>query len=123
MNDVTVKKADLIAKVSANRAKHRAIFEEAVEGYRIKVVAILEDHIEQIEQGHVQRVYVSLPEPSDHTGDYDRVLAMLDMSIDDDIEIDDVSFGKYVMDDWTWKNEFIGTNAMYSETAAASLTA
>jgi hypothetical protein len=121
MNPIKVNKEDLAKKVAANRALHRSIFDEAVEGYHKKSLELLQSHIDEIKAGRMLRVSVSLPFPEDHTDDYDRVLAMLEMSLESEIEIDENTFASYVMDDWQWKKAFLTTNSAYSVTARASL--
>lgn len=121
MKDVTVKKEELRAKVQANRDAHKAIFDEAVEGYRAKIVGLLEDHLKRVKKGKMEAIKIWLPIPEDHTNDYNRVLAMLDMSVDAEITIDQNTFASYVMDDWHWKNEFLTASSAYSATAASLL--
>lgn len=121
MKTVRVQKVSLTEQVRANRKQHHTIFLEAVEGYRRQAVQLLEGHIARIKSGKVQQVYVSLPYPVDHTRDYDRVLAMLDMEIGDTVELSEQEFAQYVMDDWAWKREFLATNSAYSVTAATTL--
>jgi hypothetical protein len=121
VDTVTVDKIELTEKIEANRAKHRAIFEEAVVGYRNQAIQMLEEHISRIKAGRVMRVHVVLPEPEDHTGDYDRVLAMLAMHQGDSIVIGQHDFASYVLDDWAWKKQFLTTNSSYSPTAMAAL--
>ncbi|HSV08538.1 MAG TPA: hypothetical protein VLI07_18625 [Candidatus Binatus sp.] len=117
MNSVMVRKDELLEKITANRKAHRAIFEEAVEGYRKTAIEQLERHIEQIKEGRVIHVVVQLPRPEDHTHEYDRIIAMLEMHIDDEILIEEQDFAAYVMDDWHWKRQFLTTNSAYSATA------
>ncbi len=50
----------------------------------------------------IRRV-VNLLEPQDHTADYDRTIAMLEMCVDEQIEITSAEFDCYVMDNWAWK--------------------
>lgn len=121
MRQVTVKKADLVKVVSDNRAEHRQIFEEAVEGYKKRAIELLEGHIERIRKGKIERVAVSLPVPEDHTADYDRVLKMLDMSVDDDVTLDETAFAEYVMDDWGWQRQFLTSSSAYSASALSKL--
>ena len=121
MEAITVNVVDLKGKLKENRSKHRAIFEEAVEGYRKAAVELLEAHIARIKNGKLERVMVQLPLPEDHTLDYDRVLAMLDMHIEDTIDVEEHDFQSYVLDDWTWKRQFLTSSADYSPTAAAML--
>lgn len=113
---------DLLAKLRENRDQHRRIFLEAIVGYREEAVRILEQHIDRIKNGDLVRVHVSMPEPTDHTRDYDRVCAMIELTEDDIIELEEHEFGQYVLDDWSWKQQFLTANSSYSETAARTLT-
>lgn len=123
MRDITVEKHDLVTKVKENREAHRAIFLEAVEGYRKEAVRQLEAHIDRIRNGDLPEVRVVLPAPSDHTADYDRVLAMLGWETAATIKIGEDDFASYVMDDWHWKRQFLTTNSAYSSGAAGALGA
>lgn len=117
MESVVVSRSDLITKIKTNRDEHRAIFEEAIEGYRKRAIEILDEQIAKLKSGKKERVQVSLPYPTDHTGDYDRVLLMLEMHTEDTIEIPEHYFKQYVMDDWAWQQEFLTTSSSYSALA------
>jgi hypothetical protein len=118
---VTVNKAELLEKIKANREQHRAIFEEAVEGYREAAIKVLNEATERLLSGKVIQVYFGLNKPKDHTGDYDNVIAMLEMHTDATLRIGQKEFAQYVRDDWEWKRHFLGTTAQYSSTARAQL--
>jgi hypothetical protein len=113
MRTVTINKDAFIQKVSANRATHRAVFERALDGYQARLVRELEGRIADVRAGRQIDRYISLPEPADHTDDYDRILAMAEMSIDDVIELDADDFARFVMDQWSWKQDFTETTAFY----------
>lgn len=123
MNKVTVEKDALAAAIHENRAKHRTIFLEAVEGYRAEQVRVMEADIKRLKSGKVLNGVRYLPVPQDHTRDYDRVLKMLSMHAESTIDISQEDFAKYVMDDWQWRREFLNTSANYSAGAAAALAA
>jgi len=57
---------------------------------------------------------INLVEPADHTEDYDRVLAMLEMSVDDTVILGAEEFSQYVLDRWTWSRFAISTNKSYA---------
>lgn len=118
MRPITVEKAPLIATLKANRETHRAIFEEAVEGFRAEAIDQLKAHLKRVKSGKPKRVYVSVPEPSDHTHDYDVAIEMLQMDVNDHVELDEQSFRSFVKDEWDWKTQFLASNSMYSVTAA-----
>jgi len=117
MKTVKVNKDELINKLKENRAKHRDVFEAALEGYRGKCYEVLQERIDQLRQGKRINMYFNLSEPQDQTKDYDRALTMLEMSVDDLIEIDERSFQCYVMDDWDWREAFKASNSMYTSLA------
>jgi hypothetical protein len=60
---------------------------------------------------------VSLPFPEDHTKDYDHIIAMVEMSVDDLFELNQNDFARYVLDDWEWKAAF--TQSVMAYTAAS----
>jgi len=111
---VVVQKDKLVETLTANRDAHRAIFEEALEGYKVRSIELLEEHIERIKKGKVERIIVSLPVPEDHTDDYDRALTSLEWSIFDEVELSMREFDQYVRDNWSWKGEFTATTSMYN---------
>ena len=114
MKNVKVKKDELLKKIKKNRDGHRQLFEKAVAGYREAMLGHLDSMIAAIKKGSKVEHLIHLPEPGDHTKDYNRVIAMLEMSTEDIIELDARSFGQYVLDDWAWKDEWIHSNSMYT---------
>lgn len=121
MESVTVNKSDLLEALNTNRDAHRAIFEEALAGYKTEAERLLEGHLAAVRSGKVRTVLVNLPMPEDHTRDYDRAIKMIEMSVDTEITIDETSFSQYVMDDWRWKRQFLTSNSTYSIAAAEML--
>jgi hypothetical protein len=112
---VTLDKAALLEVLRDNRTRHRAVFDKAIEGYRERAIAELDARIQQLKarKGNVD-LYIRLPEPVDHTRDYDRVIRMVEMHQNDTVELDEDAFAAYVEDDWDWKREFVGTTARYT---------
>jgi hypothetical protein len=108
-----MKVQDILTKVKANRASHRNEFLEAQEGYRKKAIEILDQRLADARAGKELNMLIQLPAPQDHTKDYDRVIMMLEMTTDEVLEIDQNEFAQYVLDDWSWKQQFMLTNSMY----------
>lgn len=113
MHRVTVNKVEFIERVRANRDRHRHVFEKALAGYRARLVAELERRIEDLRKARRVEQYIGLPEPEDHTADYDRILAMAEMSVHDTLELSEDEFAQYVMDQWRWKQDFTDTATRY----------
>lgn len=116
MREITVAKAELLAKLQGNRTDHRAIFEEALEGFRREAEAELEMQLVTLRAGKRRNVVVQKIVPQDHTADYDRAIAMIEMSIGDTVTLDEHDFAQYVMDDWGWQGQFL-SNTYGSQTA------
>ena len=119
MTSVTVKVDELLDILKKNREAHRAIFLEAQKGYREEVIRRLDDMLADAREGRKITSYVQFEEPSDQTKDYDRAIRILEMSVDDEAELNDQTFRSFVMDDWSWKSNFLLSNSYYSATAAS----
>jgi len=109
-----INKSTLIKTIQKNRDSHRAIFEKAIKAYQKKLEKILLDKLEQVKKGSKIKTYFNLPEPEDHTKDYDRVLQMLEMEVGDTIELEENEFSQFVMDNWVWKNEWVNNTLAYT---------
>ncbi len=113
MRTVKIDKDDFIGRVSVNRDNHRAVFEKALDGYQRRMIEELERRLRAVRRGRAIDQYFRLPEPEDHTDDYDRVLTMAKMSVEDVIELTADDFAMYVMDQWHWKQTFTETTGFY----------
>lgn len=114
MQKVTVKKAELLAKVSANLQTHLKDFSEACDGYREKAMAELTAKFESLKAGNVvELTFDDLDKPVSHERDYRRAIAMLEMSTSDEIELSSHEFSQYVLDDWQWKELFSASLTKY----------
>ena len=116
---IPVDRQKLIEILNTNRANHNAIFQEAVEGYRAKAIEKLNQYIDEVKEGKIVRSYWHMPEPEDHTEEYDRVIGLLEMATDKQVKMSDVEYQSYVLDNWSWKKAFIASNSYYSSTAKA----
>lgn len=117
MSIVVVNRDALLAKIKENRDGHRTLFLEAQKGYRGRIIEELERMLADARRGLKVEQYINLPIPEDHTKDYNRVIAMVEMSVEANIELTAVEFSQYVMDEWAWRADFIGTASNYTASA------
>jgi len=115
MDGVTVSIGDLLIILEENLDNHRSIFEKAQEGYRKKAIELLDKALQDAREGRNITTYIRLDAPVDQTKDYERVIRMLKMSVEDEIELTEHDFAQYVLDDWSWKHDFITKNSMYTK--------
>ena len=125
MKEVKMNTAALLEVVKKNRKAHIEELELAKKGYKVAVLQALHNRIKAIEEGTMEPSVVfarhgafgyedSLQPPMDHTKDYDRVITMLEMSVDTETVLDVAEFNQYVMDEWTWASMTKTLNASYT---------
>jgi len=111
---ITVKKQDLLTALKKNLETHRATFLDALEGYKASVIEELELSLKEAKAGKRYRKIIQFEEPWDHTKEYKRVIAMLEMSISEEVKISEMEFAQYVLDDWGWKEQFATVTSGYA---------
>jgi hypothetical protein len=121
MENQKVDKGKLLAILKANREKHKGVFDEAMVGYKQQATKLLKEHLLRVQAGKNVRVHIVLTQPVNQTKSYDRVIGMLEMALANEVELSEEDYQQYVMDDWSWKEEFLTSNARYSSTASAML--
>ena len=114
MDDIRVRKDELAARLTTNRAKHLADYETAIAGWRQQARAALLGKVAELEAGGNPSLDIPLRMPESHTGDYDTALDMLGMSVEAEIMISAPDFKRYVRDEWPWSGSFSLTNSQYS---------
>lgn len=121
MNEITVKKDKLIEIMKKNRAAHHDIVVEAQEGFRKRVIERLDEMLALASSGKKIDLNVGLVMPVNMTHEYDKVIGMLELDINDEVELEAHEYSQWVLDDWTWSRQATVSNAFYSSTAAARL--
>lgn len=114
MNTVRLKVSELRTKLTENRQQHEADYQQAVDGARAENIKKLQDAIRQLKSGKPHDLdFIHIEKPESHLKDYDRVVAMLDMTQDEIVELSAKDFAQYVQDDWAWKVDFLNSTAKY----------
>jgi hypothetical protein len=113
MSSIQVKRTDLIEALTKNMDRHRENFLEAQKGYRAAMIKELDQMLTDARAGNKIRRQISLPEPEDHTAEYNTAIRMLEMCVDDKIQISSLEFQQLVMDDWGWKKHWTDTVSNY----------
>jgi hypothetical protein len=120
---------DLLKKLTNNRTLHGEHFKEALAGWRVAYAKKLDAHAQEFKviaekvrsddtTKEEASSYVDLPSmPEDHTTEYDRIIARMEMSQDKEIFITHKDFDRYVLDQWSWKGKHDEDFANYSAVA------
>lgn len=114
---VNLKRSVLLEKLKENLEIHKKDYEEAIEGYKVKLLLDMKNKIEEIEKTDPNRIqeleYVPFSPPRSYESSYLDVIEMLEFSVDDVINIDASSFKNYVKNEWAWSNNFKATTTLY----------
>lgn len=110
---VNVNRKELIGFIKANRQEHIDEYNQAYSDYQAKVVNELKKALERARNGDFSKVSVNVTPPETHEADYDDVIEMLEMSVDENINLDRDSFKSYVKNIWRWTQMFKTLNASY----------
>jgi len=123
MDNIKVKKEELLEVLKTNKEKHILEFKEALRGYRIKSAELLSDQLAKVENGEDFTMNFNLPKPVSHESEYELAISMLTMDVDKTVELDQHEFSCYVKDNWQWKSSFSHINSGYSGTSGSTGTA
>ncbi len=117
MKNVTLSRADLVAKLKQNRAAHNEEYLTALTGWHQKVLTALHEtsvEFDRTEDTKDLNIGYRFPKPEDHTEDYDRVLEMLEWETQNTITLSQDEFRQLVQDDWDWSRQHRFNSAHYS---------
>lgn len=118
INKVRLRRDALLGQLKKNRETHIREFKEAHAGWKKEVEVEIRRCLSTfLEQGKVDWKW--LPEPKSHESDYDRVIAMLEVGLDEEIILQDSEFQQYWQDEWQWQHEAKTHFANYAATARA----
>lgn len=113
---VTVRRAELLQKLEAGLEKHKVDFEKSEELYKKALVEWLTETLEKAKAGLItdRDLHHGFSRPTSHIGDFENAVAMVEMSTQSEIELDEETFKQWVMGKWGWTSQF--------ESASASLS-
>lgn len=122
---VNVKRTELLEKLKANLAEHEQDHQEALVGYKIKLVKDLQKTLKKVKATeHSDLSQYSSPRfdqpPVSYSSEYREVIAMMEMSVDEHINLDSTSFRSYILNQWSWSSSVNMTNSMYKSIAASA---
>lgn len=117
MNNVKVRKDELLSCLYNNLDKHQSDVEDAK---RLRIDKIERFFNEQLEQIKADRNYqpkenIRFPMPQDNSSEYKKAIKMVEMNQDEIIELSETQFDKLVMDNWGWKEDLIATSSLYGK--------
>jgi hypothetical protein len=121
---VNVDRVKLLEIMKTNLAIHQQDYKEAVLGYKVKLLVDLQTAIMTVNEKTPDQLkgltLVRFDFPSNHAKDYQEMIDMLEMSVDEHIELDSNSFQSYVKNRFVWSDSFNTSNSLYKQFAASA---
>ena len=117
MNNVKVKKSELLDILMENSIKHTNDVREALELRREEMNDYFTHQLSAL-QGESQydpKENINFPMPVNSIADYKKAVKMVEMTQDEIIELSEDQFDKLVMDNWGWKGQLATTSAFYGK--------
>lgn len=124
---VNVSRLVLLEKLRENLELHRAEYQEALVEYHARLEEDLKLALKKVKNTDAAdveslkgfRFHVQFPQ--NHEQDYLDVIEMLELSVDENINLDSESFKAYIKNEWNWQHAFIAAKAAYA-VVGSSLT-
>lgn len=124
---ITVNKDRLIAKLKENLELHKADYEEAKIGYRVKLMADLAQTLDRVGNATDEEVLsfkaVPFNPPHSYAKEYEDAILMAEWTEGDTVLLDLTTFKQYVQNEWSWSGSFEVMNTTYKSFAASALGA
>ena len=121
---VTVDRIQLIEKLKANLVQHKADYEEAVIGYKIKLRADLENKLTHVKVASNEEVLEIKPvpfnPPRSYAKEYEDAITLLEWQVGDTVILDQTAFKQFVQNEWAWSSGFDVLNTTYKSFAASA---
>lgn len=95
---IKVKKSELLDKIKANREQHIKDFDAAVIAYKEEALKQLKKQTDRVEKGALDAT-LDLVTPVDSRVEYDKLILMFEMEVEDIVELDQQEFNQYVHDE------------------------
>ena len=110
---IKVDKARLIERLKENRDRHQREYEEAMGGYKTRLVFVLQRMLEAAKRKEEVSHTIDLKVPKDHAIEYEKALAVMEWEQSDTLHLNHSEFDRYVLDAWPWKKRFSTIHTSY----------
>lgn len=118
LNRFKVTREKLRNALTEAKAKHVAEVEEARGNFAQGMATFADECRKAIEvegwdpeelRDRMADVHNHVPQPEDHSAEYDAALKKLEMMTSDTLWVTDQEFRQYVLDEWYWKDRHLTT--------------
>lgn len=114
MQKVNVNREELLKVVTRNSLLHAKEYAVMIVEYKRELLLAI-DALKEKTLGTDANFTtdIRLSEPQNNSGEYEKVISKLKMSIDENISLDDREYEQYVLDNWSWSGSFNMSKSAY----------
>lgn len=95
---ISVKKADLIAKIKENKENHITEYGKAVIAYKEAALELLAELTKKVNEGDLD-IRLNLVTPINNSANYDKIIEMFEWEVNEIVELEQNEFLEYVQDE------------------------
>lgn len=104
---VNVSRLQLIECLKTNLELHKEQYKEAVTTYHERLKIELKEAYDKVNCGIINEkelfsIQIYFNPPTSHEKDYKEILEMMEMSVDENINLDAESFRAFIKNEWPW---------------------
>jgi len=114
MREISVDRLKLLECLKVNKQQHVEQYLKAIAGYQIELKEKLQEELAALTKDmRYDSLSLVVRAPMSHIQDYDVAISMVEWSTESEIKLTEDEFRQYVLDTWTWKDNFGATSAFY----------
>ena len=115
MKPITVPKAVLLEKLKTNKIKHIEEFKILQEAYNDKAITELTNLLELAKKRPetVKTSVRSLNQPISNEKEYEVVIGMFELAMEETFELDLAHYRRFILDEWDWTHSFAMSKTAY----------
>jgi hypothetical protein len=135
---INVKREEVLAAIRLNYETHKREYAEACTGWLVEArdaiankaaefraaLTALNDKLDAATPDKLFPLYLNfntafaVPVPQNHAEEYEVIIRMLELSVDDVIVMDTAEVETYILDRWSWRQAFRESHMNYSSKLA-----
>lgn len=110
---VNVNRFELIIALKAGLIAHREQYVTLRAEYEAAVIKFTTDAARRAKKGDFTNLVLNISAPKNHSGIYEDVIEMLEVSVDETIQLDKDAYKAYYKNQWSWSAGLEAMGAAY----------
>lgn len=106
LEKTNISRNKLKAKLEENLNDHKELYAEALRVWKDDYQKYVKEFASKVKGGDFKQSFYPPTKPTSYAKEYEQVIAQLDMSSDENIELNRNEFRQYVLDEWSFNPSF-----------------